>query len=72
MALASTLSQLEAVQAAIAAILAGGQSYAIGDRTVTRASLPELYKREAMLLARYRQEQGYSGGRNRVDLRNPR
>jgi hypothetical protein len=46
-------TQLESVQAAIARIEAGGQSYSIttssGSRTVTRANLSELYKQEERL-----------------------
>lgn len=38
----SLSQQLEQVNAAIAAVLAGGQSYKIGNRSLTRASLPEL------------------------------
>ena len=56
MALASTLTQLEQVQTAIAEVLAG-QSYKIGDITYTRADLDKLTKREEMLLARYSREQ---------------
>ncbi|HIU56205.1 MAG TPA: peptidylprolyl isomerase [Candidatus Ornithomonoglobus merdipullorum] len=37
-------TQLEEVNAAISAILMGGQSYKIGSRTLTRADLATLYK----------------------------
>ncbi len=36
--------QLEQVNEAIAAILSGGQSYKIGNRSLTRADLTTLYK----------------------------
>ena len=39
-----TRTQLEEVNAAISAILLGGQSYKIGSRTLTRADLSTLYK----------------------------
>jgi alpha-D-ribose 1-methylphosphonate 5-triphosphate synthase subunit PhnG len=60
MAIKTTLEQLEEVQAAITAVMSG-QSYTIGDRTVTRANLRELSQREEVLLARYRRETGKSG-----------
>ena len=44
--------QLASVQAAIAAIESGAQSYSILGRTVTRANLKELYAREAHLEAK--------------------
>jgi len=56
MALASTLTQLEQVQTAIAEVLAG-QEYRIGDITYKRADLDSLQKREEALLARYNREQ---------------
>lgn len=49
MALKTTTEQLEEVQAAITAILTGGQAYGIAGRSLTRASLPDLYKREKEL-----------------------
>jgi hypothetical protein len=55
MALASTLTQLEEVQAAITAVL-NSQSYRIGDITYTRADLDKLTGREETLLARYNRE----------------
>ena len=57
MAVASTLTQLENVQTAIAAIESGAQSYQFGDIRVTKANLSALYQREAELLARYAREQ---------------
>lgn len=39
---ASLAEQLEQVNQAIASVLAGGQSYKIGNRSLTRASLSEL------------------------------
>ena len=55
MALASTLEQLEEVQAAITAVL-NSQSYKIGDITYTRADLDSLTSREETLLGRYNRE----------------
>jgi hypothetical protein len=55
MALASTLTQLEEVQAAINAVL-NSQSYKIGDIMYTRADLDKLTQREETLLARYQRE----------------
>jgi hypothetical protein len=56
LALKTTLGQLEEVQAAITAVMTG-QAYTIGGRTLTRADLTALQKREENLLARYRSEQ---------------
>jgi len=56
MALASTLTQLEEVQAAITATLAS-QEYRLGDVTQKRAMLSTLTEREETLLARYNREQ---------------
>ena len=39
---AALTEQLEQVNQAIASVLAGGQSYKIGNRSLTRASLSEL------------------------------
>lgn len=39
---AALAEQLEQVNQAIASVLAGGQSYKIGNRSLTRASLSEL------------------------------
>lgn len=57
MAIQTYTEQLEAVQAAITAILDGGQSVQFsdasgGERNVTRADLGALQKREAYLRAR--------------------
>ena len=60
MALKTTLEQLEEVQAAISAVMAG-QSYTYNNRQVTRADLDILSRREEMLLARYRTETGTGG-----------
>ena len=56
MAVATTLSQLEAVQTAISEILTNGQSYSLGARALTRVDLAALNKREEMLLNRYQTE----------------
>lgn len=58
MALLTTEQQLEQVQSAITALLAGAQSYTLDGRTITRASLSTLHDREQVLLRRYNQEQG--------------
>ena len=57
MALKTILSQLEEVQAAISAVMAG-QAYSIGGRSMTKASLDALSEREAILLQRYQKETG--------------
>jgi len=49
MAIESYTQQLERVQAAIAAIESGEQSFEINGRTVRRADLKTLYDREAYL-----------------------
>lgn len=64
MAVLSTLAQLEEVQAAISAVMSA-QSYTLHDRTVTKANLSELNKREEMLLARYNREVNGKGARVR-------
>lgn len=46
MAITSYTTQLESVQAAIAAIEGGSQSYSIQGRTLTRGDLQALYSRE--------------------------
>lgn len=56
LAIESIESQLERVQAAIAAIEAGAQDYMIGSRRVTRGDLATLYKRERELLQQYYEE----------------
>ena len=58
MAIKTTEEQLEEVQAAITALMTGSQSYTIDGRTVTRASLEALEKREIRLKAMYAEEQG--------------
>lgn len=49
MAIKTYTEQLEEVQGAIANIEANGQSYAIGNRSFTRANLDSLYVREKWL-----------------------
>lgn len=56
MALKTTLEQLEEVEAAISAVLAG-KSYSIDGRSVTREDLDALSKREEILRERYQREQ---------------
>lgn len=65
MAIQSTLTQIEEVQAAITAVMSG-QSYRIGNMTYTRASLDALTKREDSLLNRYNKEQGNNPRVSRV------
>lgn len=57
MAVKTTLSQVEEVQAAITAVM-GGQSYSMDGVSFTRANIDALTKRETMLLSRYAREQG--------------
>lgn len=57
MAIKTTLEQLEDVQAAIQNALQA-QSVGIGDKTLMRARLDFLQKREDVLLRRYREEMG--------------
>ncbi len=57
MAILTTISQIEEVQAAITAVMSG-QSYRVGNLTYTRASLSSLQERETYLLSRYYREQG--------------
>lgn len=47
----SAKEKLEQVEAAIEAILVGGQSYRMGTRQLTRANLSELYKMQSDLMA---------------------
>jgi hypothetical protein len=62
--MAATLAQqLESVQAAIAAIEAGAQSYQIEGFAYTRATLKTLYEREERLLDKIARE---STGTNRT------
>lgn len=49
MAIKTYTEQLEEVQAAIAIIENNGQSIGIGNRSLTRANLPDLYVREKWL-----------------------
>lgn len=60
MAIKTTLEQIEEVQSAISAVM-GGQAYTVAGRSVTRANLAELNKREEQLLARYYRETPGSG-----------
>jgi hypothetical protein len=64
MAVKTTLEQLEEVQAAISAVCSG-QAYSMSSggssRTMTRADLDALTKREETLLARYKSESGTGG-----------
>jgi predicted Abi (CAAX) family protease len=59
-ALKTTLEQLEEVQAAITAVMSG-QDVSIDGKRLSRANLGELSKREDILLARYKAEQGTGG-----------
>lgn len=54
--MATTKEMLEEVNGAISAVLAGGQSYKIGSRNLTRADLKELYKIKNDLQAQLSQE----------------
>ena len=49
MAIKTYNEQLEEVQAAIAAIEGGSQSYTIGGRSLSRGNLKDLYEREKWL-----------------------
>jgi DNA-binding IclR family transcriptional regulator len=60
MALKTTLEQLEEVQAAISAVMAG-QAYSMDGTSMTKADLAALEAREEKLLSRYRTEQGQGG-----------
>lgn len=53
-------TQLERVQAAIAAIETGAQEYQIENRRLTRADLSTLYAREASLKNAIAAESGYN------------
>lgn len=68
MALKTTLEQLEEVQAAISAVMSG-QAYSIAGRSVTRANLAELTKREETLLDRYRSETNAASGSGGIKVR---
>lgn len=60
MALKTTLEQLEEVQAAITEVMTSQELSGTAGR-VRRAELKALHDREAVLLARYRAEQGTGG-----------
>lgn len=55
--------RLEEVRTAISQILAGGQSYRIGSRSLTRADLAQLYKMQNELEAQLDEESSYNLGR---------
>lgn len=61
--------QLESVQAAIAAIEGGAQSYSIAGRSLSRADLSALYEREKYLIGQAARE--LRGGGIRVRLGTP-
>lgn len=61
MAIKTTVEQLEAVQAAIALCETGQEGYVNGVR-YRMGDLNALYKREEVLLARYRREQAGTAG----------
>lgn len=69
MAVKTYTAQLESVQAAIEAIEGGAQSYTIqtatGSRTVQRANIAELYRREERLRPKAAREARGSGLRIR-------
>lgn len=56
----SKREQLAEVNQAISAIMRTGQSYTIGSRSLTRASLPDLYKMQADLEAKIAAEENNS------------
>jgi len=68
-ALKTTLEQLQEVQDAISAVMAG-QAYSIGGRSVTKANLDALHEREKYLEQKYYREQA-GATRNRVEFRRP-
>lgn len=59
-----TKTQLEEVNSAISKILAGGQSYKIGSRSLTRADLSELYAMKKELEQQAADENGSMFGRS--------
>ena len=63
----TTEAQLDEVQAAITAVLAG-QEYTIGDITYELASLEALQTREDKLLSRFNRENRNSGMRTRANF----
>jgi hypothetical protein len=67
-ATASYQSQLESVQAAIAAIEGGAQSYSIAGRSLTRGDLSTLYEREQWLRGQVTREEA-NGGRAGIRVR---
>lgn len=62
-------AQLTSVQAAIAAIESGAQSYSIAGRSLSRADLATLYEREKWLRAQV--DRANRGGGIRVRLGTP-
>jgi hypothetical protein len=62
MAIKTYTEQLESVQAAIAVIEGGAQSYTIGNRTFYRGDLGVLYKREERLQPLAARETGGNAG----------
>jgi hypothetical protein len=64
----STSTQLDRVQAAIAAIEGGAQAFTVLGRTYQRGDLSTLYQREEQLLKRQQQE---ARGGSRIRLGRP-
>ena len=56
----TTQGMLDSVNSAIMAIAAGGQSYKIGSRSLTRADLKQLYQIKNDLTAQLRRENASS------------
>lgn len=61
--MSDTQKQLEEVRTAITTILAGGQSYKIGTRSLTRADLSKLYEMKKELEAAVTEENSGTLGR---------
>lgn len=61
--MSNTQEQLTEVEAAISTILAGGQSYKIGTRSLTRADLSKLYEMKKELEAAVAEENSGTLGR---------
>ena len=59
--MSDTKTELAEVRKAISTIHAGGQSYKIGSRSLTRADLQTLYARENELESKLAEEQGGGG-----------
>lgn len=59
----SKKERLEEIQSAISMILAGGQSYKIGSRSLTRADLSMLYKMQKELKSEIDEESNCTLGR---------